>query len=88
MNIQSIKTDVVSVPAKTKAAVPAKVKDSEVEVQPDPVQVERKAQLLAKLKSQNEVRPEVLERAKQIAADTTYPSNELMSRLTRIFLTK
>lgn len=87
MNIQSIKTDSVPVPAKTKASVPAK-STQQTEVQPDPVQLERKQELLAKLKSQAEVRPEVLERAKEIAADTTYPSNELMSRLTRIFLTK
>ena len=83
MNIQPVKPETVVVPAKAKAAASA-TQQPAADSLPEATLVERKRQLLEKLGTLDDKRPEKVAQAEAIVADTTYPAHELMARLARV----
>ena len=86
MNIQPVKSENVVVPAKAKATAQAaqQAPPADTDGMPDAALVERKRQLLEKLGTLDDTRPEKVAQAEAIVADTTYPAHELMARLARV----
>ena len=79
MNIQPVKSDAVQMPSKTRAkSTPAATEPagtSETET------TSRKERLAAALANEPEIRPEMLERARQLASDPNYPGPNLFAKL-------
>ena len=84
MNIQPVKTDAVQVPPKVR---PKAARDA-TDAQPASEQktVGRKERLVEALASEPAVRPEVLERAKELASDPDYPGPNVMAKLAARFI--
>ena len=84
MNIQPVKTEAVQVPPKARPkAVPDKVESPGA---PEQEKVGRKERLVEALASEPAVRPEVLERAKELASDPDYPGPNVMAKLAARFI--
>ena len=79
MNIQPVTTDAVQVPAT------ARTKTAQAGPETSPAsgqeQTSRKERLTQALASEPDVRPDVLTRAQQLAADPDYPGPNLLAKL-------
>lgn len=79
MNIQPVKTDAVQVPSK------ARPKSAPIAAEPSGTSAnentERKDRLTEALANEPEIRPEMLERAREIASDPNYPGPNVFAKL-------
>lgn len=79
MNIQPVKTDAVQVPSKVRpSAAPTAAEPSATPATENTQRKERLTQALAK---EPDVRPEMLERAREIASDPNYPGPNVFAKL-------
>lgn len=78
MNIQPVKSDGIVPPAKAKAQ-PAK--SAPATAAADVFKPEQNEKLLSALQAEPDVRPEVLERARALVTDPTYPSNDILAKV-------
>ena len=83
MNIDPVKTQSVAQPGKAKAR---EAKPQPKQAARDSFKPEQKERLMNLLKSQPDVRPEVVERAKALAADPSYPSDKVIAKLAKLFI--
>lgn len=84
MNIQPVKTDAVQVPSKARAkSAPGAAEPAGV---PEQEKAGRRERLAEALASEPAVRPEVLERAKQLASDPDYPGPGVLAKLAERFI--
>lgn len=72
---RSIESTVPAAPAPAPAALPQ-----------DNVDLRRVAALLTMLENKPEIRPEVLARGRALAADPTYPSPQVIDKLSRLIV--
>jgi hypothetical protein len=86
MNIKPVQSEAVALPAKAKASVPAKASDEAPEAATEANHAERKRLLMEALATAPNVRPEVIERAKTLANDPNYPTDDVLNRLAARFL--
>lgn len=87
MNIQSVRPEIVVEAAKSKP----KPKSVENETQNDEgvrdsYMPEQNDNLIQSLRSQPDVRPEVLERARQLVADPGYPPKDVINAIANILV--
>ena len=79
MNIQPVKTDAVQVPSKARpTSAPSAAEPSGT---PANESTERKDLISQALANQPDVRPEMLERAREIASDPNYPGPNVFAKL-------
>ncbi len=79
MNIQPVKTDAVQVPLKARpSSTPSVVESTGT---PANENTQRKERVVQALTSQPDVRPEMLERAREIASDPNYPGPNVFAKL-------
>ena len=84
MIIQPVKTENVPAPPKTR---PQPAPGAKPESQPpEQEKVGRKERLMKALERQPSVRPEVIERAKLLAADPDYPSADVLAKVAEKFV--
>jgi hypothetical protein len=83
MKIDPVKTQSVAQPGKTRAR---EAKPETKQTARDSFKPEQKERLMTLLKSQPDVRPEVVERAKALAADPSYPSDKVIAKLAKMFI--
>ena len=81
MNIQPVKTDAVQVPSKARQKTAP-----EPESAPEQEKTSRKERLAQALASEPAVRPEMLERARALAADPNYPPADVLEKLADKFI--
>lgn len=79
MNIQPVKTDAVQVPANARQSPAPNV--AEPSAAPASENTQRKERLTQALGKEPEVRPEMLERAREIASDPSYPGPNVFAKL-------
>lgn len=79
MNIQPVKTDAVQVPSKARPKSAPSV--AEPSGTPANENTERKDRLIEALAKEPEVRPEMLDRAREIASDPNYPGPNVFAKL-------
>lgn len=88
MNIQSVRPEIVVEAAKskpkTKSADNDTNRDGEVR---DSYMPEHNENLMQALRNQPDVRPEVLDRAKQLAADPGYPPKDVINAIANTLVT-
>jgi len=87
MNIQSVRPEIVMEAAKSKPK--SKTADNEPQSEGgvrDSYMPEQNENLMQALKSQPEVRPEMLERAKQLAEDPGYPPKDVIKAIANLFV--
>lgn len=84
MNIQPVKTDIIQPPSKTKARAVAETSGPAVPV--DQSAVGRKEALKEALLREPALRPEMVERARKLAADPDYPSSAVLTKLAEKFV--
>ena len=84
MNIHPVKSDAVQVPAKARP----KAAPEATEAQPaaEPAKTDRKARLVEALASEPSIRPEVLDRAKELLSDPDYPGPNVLAKLAARFI--
>ena len=79
MNIQPVKTDAVQVPSKARPkSAPSVAEPSGTSANEN---AERKDRLTEALANEPEIRPEMLERAREISSDPNYPGPNLFAKL-------
>ena len=84
MNIQPLKTDAVQAPPKTRSkAAPNEPESPDAAGQEKTSRKERLAEALA---NEPSIRPEVLDRAKELASDPDYPGPNLLAKLAARFI--
>ena len=83
MNIQPLKTDSVTVPPKAAARSPKPAKESTIEDAPP---IPKQEKLLGALANEPDVRPGEVARGKELAADPSYPSDDLLAKMADIFV--
>jgi len=83
MNIQPLKTESLSVPAKPKAQPAIPIRASAQEETPQSTKNER---LMKALRNEPDVRATEVERGKALAADPNYPSDDILGKLAEIFV--
>jgi hypothetical protein len=86
MNIKPVQSDAVAQPLKAKVPAKAKASDETAPAAAEARNAERKQLLLRALASEPDIRPEVIERAKALAADPNYPSDDVLTRLAARFI--
>lgn len=85
MNIGSVKTDVVSQPPAAITPKPAAAASTPI-TGADSFTPAQNENLVNMLQQQPDVRPEAVERARQLAADPNYPGADLISRLANLVI--
>jgi hypothetical protein len=83
MNIQPLKTECVSLPAKPKAQA---AKPTQASSPNEPLQSTKNERLMNLLRNEPEVRATEVERGKALAADPNYPSDDIFAKLAEIFV--
>ena len=89
MKIQPHKLEGVQLPSKAKPKAPAAAAAAvAAEDQTDPLQLKIGRNEITKqaLKNEPAVRPEVVERAKKLAADPNYPSPDILAKIAERFI--
>ena len=87
MSIQSIGTEGVPQPSKSKAH-PARAKAESPGAPKDTFKTGSKEHLLAALRNEPDVRPEAVERGKALATNPNYPSAEILEGVAKRLLGK
>jgi hypothetical protein len=85
MNIPSITTDGQVPPAKPKAQP---TKASPARPAEDVFKPDQQQKLLNQIQSEPDVRPEVVARARLLAADSNYPSRDALEKIARALLSE
>lgn len=83
MNIQPLKSESVTAPAKPKAQ-PAK--PSPAATPDEPLQSTKNERHMEALRKEPDVRTTEVERGKALAADPNYPSDDILAKLAEIFV--
>lgn len=79
MNIQPVKTDAVQVPSKASPKSAPSVTESPET--PENQNIGRKERLAEALAQEPAIRPEMLDRARELAADPNYPGPNVFAKL-------
>jgi hypothetical protein len=88
MNIQSVRPEIVVGAANSKPGTKSVDNDTQTPgTVSDSYLPEQNEDLLEALRNQPNVRPEVLERAKQLVADSGYPPKDVIESIADTFLT-
>lgn len=84
MNIQPVNTDAIQPPSKARPKAPADA------VEPQEASGQQKAgrkdRLTEALSREPAVRPEMLEKARRLAADPDYPSKDVLAHIAETFI--
>ena len=85
MNIQPLKSESVSLPAKSK---PQPAKPAQASTPKEPLQSTKNQRLMEALRNEPELRATEVERGKALAADPNYPSDDILGKLAEIFVSE
>ena len=86
MKIQPAKMESVPVPAKAKSKSTADAAAPDLQTDQLQLKTGRNDRMKEALMSQPEVRPEVVAMAKKLAADSTYPSSDVLAKIAEKFI--
>jgi hypothetical protein len=87
MNIQSIRPEILVEATNSKSTNKSAESDTTTDEEVrDSYMPEQNESLLTALQNQPDVRPEVLNRAKQLAADPSYPSKDIINAIANAFV--
>jgi hypothetical protein len=86
MKIQPAKMESVPVPAKAKPKAPADAAVSDAQTDQLQLKTGRNERMKQALMREPDVRPEVVERAKKLAADPNYPSSDILAKIAEKFI--
>lgn len=86
MKIQPAKMESVPLPAKAKPKSPADAAMPDVQTDQLQLKTGRNERMKQALMSEPAVRPEVVERAKKLAADPNYPSPDILAKIAERFI--